>query len=522
MQNALRSLSQRTLFGVSLPAWAAMLAAAVVGLALRLMKLETLPFYLDEQNHTHAALLIMRGEANDYTRGLYSVTYPAILAFRLLGASWYSARLPMVLFNLLGVFPLYWVGKRFGRPAAILAVAFYLTNPWIIGSARNVREYALMGILFYVGLGLVLSLMETRATAATLTLAGFAREKWLALLGVAALMFYTLIIDPRGQFVLSLVYLPIGAAYYVYRRFSLSRNLWWMVGVIFGVLAALAGLVWRLIMVQKASDLAPRLPSLTYNPEMLQTLTQNAFQHNWWLAPMGWLVLVVILAVALYSLMRLADPWHRAFALASLGFFAIFTFITFVLGSNGYPVRVRYGILLEYSLPLLLAALLTKAVSMLPAKWQAGWRSPVIIAGLALLLLTNPAGWLQIYRYRGGQQFVVTGNNHFRGDEAYHYIAQNLQPGETVVSNRFYYNDEMMGNQWGDFNYININRLEVGENENFGDQLPKEAHGWIALYPESNFDIERYLKLRDFNSGNKQIRYLGKMGDVYVWDWVLK
>ena len=96
--------------------------SVIIAIILRYPGLGDLPFYADEQLHTHQALDLLRGQPLSYTRSFIPVTAPVFLSFWLLGVSWLKARLPMILLNALGVIPLYFLGKKVSTTTAWAAV----------------------------------------------------------------------------------------------------------------------------------------------------------------------------------------------------------------------------------------------------------------------------------------------------------------------------------------------------------------------------------------------------------------
>jgi len=80
----------------------------------------------------------------------------------------------------------------------------------------------------------------------------------------------------------------------------------------------------------------------------------------------------------------------------------------------------------------------------------------------------------------------------------------------------------MNGNRWG--NYIRVDAKKWGNIEatDIDDLLPDVTHGWIALFPQYKFKIEKFLKYDDFSSVERRFKYYGQLGDVYVWDWTMR
>ena len=103
-----------------------------VGVAIRLVNLGGFPPYPDEDNHTSTALELLRTGTTTYTRSLLTVTLPVLLSFKLLGVSWFEARLPMVLLSMASVWPLYAIASRVNRSVGVLAAFLFAISPWMI------------------------------------------------------------------------------------------------------------------------------------------------------------------------------------------------------------------------------------------------------------------------------------------------------------------------------------------------------------------------------------------------------
>ena len=103
-----------------------------VGVAIRLVNLGGFPPYPDEDNHTSTALELLRTGTTTYTRSLLTVTLPVLVSFKLLGVSWFEARLPMVLLSMASVWPLYAIASRVNRSVGVLAAFLFAISPWMI------------------------------------------------------------------------------------------------------------------------------------------------------------------------------------------------------------------------------------------------------------------------------------------------------------------------------------------------------------------------------------------------------
>lgn len=133
-----------------------------LGFLIRTNELTGLPPYPDEYFHLLAARdMIWNSQLiPSYTRAFLPVTLPVSLSFLLFEPGLFTARLVMVIFNLLAVIPLYYLVRKINRFVALVAVLLYITNPWVIAVSRTVREYAVLPLFMFTVALLFVSLLE--------------------------------------------------------------------------------------------------------------------------------------------------------------------------------------------------------------------------------------------------------------------------------------------------------------------------------------------------------------------------
>ena len=140
-----------------------LLVLMLVALLLRAFNLGNVYPAVDEYYHLIAANQILKGAAlgSVYQRGLWIVTIPVALALRIIGHEVWAARAIGVLFNVLGMWPLYLLTRKISRPVGVVSCLLYATSPWIITFARVAREYAYYPFYFYWILFAMVSLTES-------------------------------------------------------------------------------------------------------------------------------------------------------------------------------------------------------------------------------------------------------------------------------------------------------------------------------------------------------------------------
>jgi len=118
------------------------------------------PPFVDEYAQIHTAIAIYLGQPVDYTRSFLTVSLPVYLSYRIFGMSLWAGRLPMVLINMMAIFPLYFLVKKINKGAAYISVLLYVFSPWIIAVSRNVREYAVVPLFFYLDALVLIDLLD--------------------------------------------------------------------------------------------------------------------------------------------------------------------------------------------------------------------------------------------------------------------------------------------------------------------------------------------------------------------------
>lgn len=464
-----------------------------------------LPFYLDEQLHTHQAIELLNGGELTYQRSFLPVTFPVLLSFKFFGISWLKARLPMIFLNVLSVFPLYLLFNKVNKWLAFAAVGLFLINPWAIAVSRNVREYAVLPLFFYTAALLVYRLGDKQ------------ENKKVTFIFAAILAAYLIIFDTRGFLILSLTFYFLGTFFYLI-RWKRSGESYIKILSFGGVfVAAFLWLIIRIYNSQKASDLTGNLPIINFNPIFLTSVTQSAEQHSYSLPFFGWILIAIVL-INLRSLTKTdLNPAEKIKQLFSANYLLIFIFLSFIIGANGFPVRTRYGIILEIlSIPIWISFFHDLFLFLRRKGTPLGVNVFIFLVLAATFF--NFRGLNQVYTYKGGPSFSITGINHFRNKEAYEYLNRKLKPGDTVMMDRFYFNNEMYGYQWPEYEWIRANQYLTDNTKSIGEQMPNIEEGWVVLYPEAMADTFGF-ELGAFESEDYRFKYHGKFGDTYIWHW---
>jgi hypothetical protein len=228
--------------------WLLLSGIIALALLLRIPNLENIFPGVDEYYQLNAARQILQGASLEsvYQRGLWMVTIPSYLAFRVFGAEIWAARLVGAIFNALAIIPLYLVARRINRTVAILSVLLFATSPWVITFARLVREYAYYPFFyFWIVLGMILFLegIPDRLHLYRDWKALLKPSLWLLGLGLALPPLYALHVDTLSTFKLILIaYGVFGVFIFLKMDLKDRKNLFLLLSV--AGLVLLSGFKW--------------------------------------------------------------------------------------------------------------------------------------------------------------------------------------------------------------------------------------------------------------------------------------
>jgi hypothetical protein len=141
---------------------------------------------------------------------------------------------------------------------------------------------------------------------------------------------------------------------------------------------------------------------------------------------------------------------------------------------------------------------------------------PLII--LTAAFFVNIPSIQAIHNYQGQGRHPVSGNAHFRYESAYEYLASKILPGEALLSNSFYYVDEMNGNRLQNPQRIEFNTVFREERKSIKQAVNAYKTGWVAVYPDTLLE-KLGFENGDFVIGDKSFEYHGRIDDVYLWHW---
>jgi 4-amino-4-deoxy-L-arabinose transferase-like glycosyltransferase len=137
-----------------------LIAITLIGLALRLYRLDALGFSGNEDYLVIAVRGVLDRLLPVFPSGIFypralPLTYIAAAVVKLLGFSEYTLRLPSVLFSTGSIPLVYYLGRRFLRPAtALLAALLLAVSDWDVAVAQTARMYSIFSFFLLLSLAL--------------------------------------------------------------------------------------------------------------------------------------------------------------------------------------------------------------------------------------------------------------------------------------------------------------------------------------------------------------------------------
>jgi hypothetical protein len=484
----------------------------VVGVSLRLIKLDGFPPYIDEYIHTRAALALMQGGPLEWGRAYLTVSLPMYLSYRVFGINLWASRFPIVLINMIAIFPLYFLGKKIHKWVGYIGVVLFIFSPWIIAVSRDARDYGIVPFFLFLAAAVLIDLLDWDGLGVKEYLS---KNMFKILVAILILGYITFDHTSVTQIVFASygVFLIILLLKVIKNKFPI-----WIKGVILGaslllliVVLIRSGLIYRL---SSSKLMNLHISSLYWNSFFQTALQQWYFNFS----QMGYLIL---LAAGFFSIRALIKPYKKNdFALLFVfGTFAlILIYLTVFLVRQGVSGRLRYGALLEFSYVPVVAFFLFifyKAIGFLVKKKSLAFG---ILSVLFLGLFINYQALGIIYNYQGGDNFQITGDRHYIMEPAYEYLIKNLEEQDVLFSDLMARFDKIAGQKLHPLDEIDNYHLVFAKIRDPLRIISQYSQGWVALTSNSN-PTRHGFKYEDFSYENKEFHYIGLMGDVYLWHW---
>lgn len=482
----------------------------LVGLTLRLINLDGFPPHVDEYIHTHAVKLILDGEKLFWRRGFLTVNIPILISYKLLGISQWTSRFPMVVLNMIGIFPLYALTRKINFSVALFSVFLFISSPWIIGASQITRDYAAAPILFFLPATLLFDLLNWE----NFNGAQYFKKNWWR--GATLLIILVHIVLDRES--------VLNIAISVYAIFGLIALLkllkqnppkWMKVSTPFAIMVLIVLLLER----SRVLAMFLRSGSIIYrwSPIYLNILLKSQVHHWYSWQFIGVIVILVSLVICIDAILR---PYkeNKFVVLFIFGnFMAILIYLTLFVSTPSLPARIRYGVLLEYWYVPLCALFLSLLFGILKKLFLKRWQSTSLMIILILVLFINYSSINYLHNFSGGTH-NITGNPHYIIEPAYQVLKAELTEKDVLLSDFAHRYDEINDQMFPDIDMISYYSYVFGEKNDPLTIVNEFQQGWLAL--SSNTRFGRYgIPVSSFIHNGKFVKFVGLFGDIYLWQW---
>jgi len=439
-----------------------------------------------------------------YQRSLFIVTLPVVLFFRVFGFTLWAARLPGVLFNSLAVIPLYLITKKINRPVAFLSCILFATNPWLIAVSRYVREYGYYPFYFYwIIYGMIVFYESFPDNFLVDGWKKLFRSNIIFLVGALLLpIIYMAIIDPDSTFKL------ISIAYGVFGLFLLLK--------IFMKSKAFIGFLTILVILFLGALYLYSQKSGYISFHSIQGYWLRYFFSN---PPQQWYFnrLALIPIIGLVGAVFLSIQVHRINFIPSF-FFTLFSIsLLLYLFFFDHYIQARYLLDVEFWFVPLVAIGFWSIWIFLKLIFS-GKKLPAILISLILLILSVNIPQILLSTFYDNYGWMpITEEYHDDVRLTQSFLLDKVKPNDTLISTDYAQYITFEGNSaFGaiyPYNYLK---------ENFGEYalpiIAQHNSGWIVL-DDQVYESDKPLPLKTTYVNNKEIEYVGKVANEYIWRW---
>lgn len=494
------------------PAAVILLTGFVVGLGLRSYNLGGFPPYIDEYIHTHDAIDILNGLPLEWGRAYLTVSLPVYVSYLIFGISLWASRLPMVVINMLAIFPLYALGRKINKTVGTICVALFVFSPWIIAASRTVRDYAVVPLFFYLAAFLLVDLLDWE----NLSFTQYLNKHKFRLAGAVLILGYSIYDNTSITKIILAEYAAIGLI--VGLKTLGGNSLRWVKITILG----LGGVLILFIIAQSkiiqhimiGGAVVPDL-TLTYWNALINGNVQQWYIWN----GLGFLILLIGCFFAIRACFKRYTKNDYIVLFCFLVFAIILVYLTVFLVNPHIPARTRYGVLMEYW--FLVVAAIALYVVFLGVRRIIRSSFSLIPVVLITGLFFNYHGIQMALFYQGGGTLQITSENHYIVEPAYQYLVGRMSDQDALISDVLQRYDEISGQQFRKLDDLVTYHWVFRGDTDPVTIIEQNPHGWIAV-TQNDLPASFNLPFADFDLGDKHFQYIGIMGEIYIWHWVQK
>lgn len=481
----------------------------LAGLGLRLYNLDGFPPYVDEYIHTNHAFSLYSGNGWDWDRAYLTVTWPVYLSFLGFGVNLWAARLPMILINMLAIFPLYGLGRRVNPAVGMICAALFSFSPWIIASSRTVRDYAIVPVFFYTAGLFLLEMLDWDS----FNLVAYLKKHAYRILALGVILFYA-VYDKTSILKVVVALYGIFALLVALRLLKRGLSRRFQVALI-GVLGTvLVFLLFQSRLLNRYISFG--IVSYDQTTRFWDALVSSV-SHQWYvIGAIGYVILFLGLVGVLRAVFTPYRKDHFAVLFFFLAFLSLLVYLSFFLINTYIPERTRYGVLMQYwYLPVVAVGvwLLYKLIRSIPPRLP----SALVILVLGILF-SNPQSIQRVLTYQGGGTLIITGEKHYIVAPAHQFLVENLTEQDVLLTEFVHSYDTLVGQKLRFSEQVSYYSLVFRNDTSPLTLVEQYPRGWIALSrnarPEKNG-----LVFADFSYADQKVTYRGRFGEIYLWQW---
>ena len=488
-----------------------LLTCFTLGLGLRLYNLGGFPPYIDEYIHTHTAIALMDGESVEYGRAFLTVSLPVFISYRIFGISLWASRLPMVIINMLAIFPLYALGKRINRGVGYISVVLFVISPWMIAVSRTVRDYAVVPVFFYLAAVLLIDLLDWD---------GLSIKRYLCMhkyrLVVVALILGYSIFDRLSILKIILALYGIFGTLVILKTFKRKPSRWLKIAI------PISGVALILLMIARNDRFVHSFIEhgsivIKQAPTYWNSLVDSNVRQWYFIKEIGYGILLIGVFFAIRAIFSRYSKHDYRYLFCFMVFAANLVYLTYLLVDKRIPERPRYGALLEYWYVIVVAVVLfvfINIVRQVPSRRL----SIFLVLTISGLFINYPAIH-ELLSYRGGETFEITGENHYIVEPAYKYLVERLTEKDVLLSDIIENYDEISGRRFHALDYFSYFNLVLEKDFTPLEIIEQYPRGWIAVVSPIGRPAFSTMQFSDFVHDGKYIDSIGFIGEIYLWHW---
>lgn len=480
-----------------------------IGLYLRWMNIDGYSPQVDEFTHLQVAFAYLRGDLISYHRAFWTVSVPIIAVFKLFGVELAFARMTVSFINLLGIFPLYFFMKRFGRLEAFIAVALFIFSPMVVAVGQLVRDFAVLPVFIYITYFFALKVIESDITD---QLRGWIKNNLFNFICLSLLTAFA-IYDQKSTVavivVTILVFLPVILLKILFQYGGKLSRFIYLTGL---------SLMVVLVLVMTIPKINKTLfADIYFTPQYFEMLTNGAYQNwSYFFPQIGWLFLVYAIYLVVSRITSVKRNQSISEIFISLTFFALMTYVSLFLFSGVMEPRIRYYVVFIYYLIPIAALFFTRSIKFLKTKVRVERRlAQVLIVPIIFIFLVNIPGLKIVGQFSGGYN-KVSGTNHFEYEASYNYIKKNIHDGDAIITDQLNKYDLLYDNVFLDHGVLHTNIFNSSD-ERVGEIIATYDRGWVVKSKNSGLTPKGFSDLEDTVIDGIRFQFIDQMGDNALW-----